>query len=288
MDKIIKEALKEDIGRGDITSRVLIPAAKTIKAVLLAKDDGIFCGLPVARQILSAYRIKGVFSVKDGQRIQKMQELAELTGEARSILTIERTLLNFLQRLSGIATLTSKFVQAVKPYKTGIYDTRKTTPGLRLYEKYAVVCGGGRNHRIGLYDMILVKDNHLKLVVPHSGTGSWELIVDRLKRKTKNIKVEIEAENLAQLREILKAEIADMILLDNMDRPTLKKAIKMIRKVNPKIEIEISGGVTLSNVRRLAALDVDRISVGALTHSAPALDLSLEIKRGDFNAFRKR
>lgn len=271
MDKIIKEALREDIGRGDITSRLLIPAAKTVKAVLLAKGNGVFCGLPVARQILSAYRIKGAFSVKDGQKIHKMQELAELTGKARSILTIERTLLNFLQRLSGIATFTERFVVAIRPYKTKIYDTRKTTPALRKWEKYAVQCGGGSNHRFGLYDMILVKDNHIKIV------DSWQMTVDRLKHKPKNMQVEVEAENLAQVKKILETGVADMILLDNMNIPALKRAIKMIREADPKIEIEISGGVTLSTVWKFAALDVDRISVGALTHSAPALDMSLEI-----------
>lgn len=270
MDKIIKEALKEDIGTGDITSDLLI-TDKNVKAVLLAKADGVFCGQYVASQIFNAYRIKNTFMVKDGQRIRQGQVLARFSGKARNILKTERTLLNFLQRLSGIATLTSEFTQAVKPYKAMILDTRKTTPGLRLLEKYAVACGGGVNHRIGLHDMILVKDNHLKLV------DSWGLIVDRLKKKPKNIKVEIEADTLAQVKEILKAHIADIILLDNMSVPTLKKAIKYIRKTGSKTLIEISGGVALKNVKSYARLGVDRISIGALTHSAKALDISLEI-----------
>lgn len=276
MERIIREALREDIGTGDITSDLLI-ADKKVKAILLAKDNGIFCGQYVARQIFNSYGIKNTFMVMDGQGIRPGKILARFSGQARNILKIERTLLNFLQRLSGIATLTSEFVQAVKPYKTRIYDTRKTTPGLRLLEKYAVVCGGGVNHRIGLHDMILVKDNHLKLVSPSLRTGSWELVVSRLKHKPKNMKVEIEAENLKQVKELLKAGIADIILLDNMNIKTLKQAITMIRKASPPTLIEISGGVTLKNVKSYAQLGVDRISIGALTHSAKALDLSLEM-----------
>ncbi len=273
MDRIIKEALEEDIGTGDITSDLLI-ADKKVKAILLAKDNGLFCGQYVARQIFNAYQLKYSFNIKDGQKIRKGQILAQCSGAAKNILKTERTLLNFLQRLSGIATLTSEFVQAVKPYKTVILDTRKTTPGLRLLEKYAVVCGGGVNHRIGLYDMVLVKDNHIKLV------DSWKLIVDRLKKKPKNIRVEIEAENLLQVKEILTAGVADIILLDNMNIKTLRQAITLIRKTSPKTLIEISGGVTFKNVKSYARLGVDRISVGALTHSAKALDISLEIVSG--------
>lgn len=271
MDRIIKEALAEDIGTGDITSDLLI-ADKKVKAILLAKDNGIFCGQYVARQIFDAYQLKYTLSTKDGQKIRQGQILAQFSGKAKNILKIERILLNFLQRLSGIATLTSEFVQAVKPYKARIYDTRKTTPGLRLLEKYAVACGGGNNHRIGLYDMILVKDNHLKLV------GSWQMAVGRLKHKPKNMKVEIEADTLVQVKEILKAKIADIILLDNMSIKTLQQAITLVRKTSPQTLIEISGGVTLNNIKSYAKLGVDRISSGALTHSAKALDISLEIK----------
>ncbi len=270
MDRIIKEALAEDIGAGDITSNLLIRDQK-VKAVLLAKDHGVFCGRDIARQIFNAHKIKYISIAKDGQKVRRGQVLAKFSGSARNILKIERTLLNFLQRLSGIATLTSEFVQAVKPYEARILDTRKTLPGLRLLEKHAVVCGGGVNHRVGLYDMVLVKDNHLKLV------DSWELIVDRLKKKPKNIKVEIEADTLVQVKEILKAEMADIILLDNMNIVTLKKAIKYIRQASPRTLIEISGGVTLKKVKQYAKLGVDRISVGTLTHSARALDISLEI-----------
>ncbi|MDD5492733.1 MAG: carboxylating nicotinate-nucleotide diphosphorylase [bacterium] len=272
MDKIIKEALKEDIGSGDITSDLLIRDQKA-RAILLAKENGIFCGRDIARQIFKAYRISNTIIAKDGQKIHRGQVLAKFSGSSRNILKIERTLLNFLQRLSGIATLTSEFAQAVKPHKTRILDTRKTTPGLRLLEKYAVACGGGNNHRIGLYDMILVKDNHLKLV------DSWKLIVDRLKKKPKKMKVEIEADTLMQVKEILKARIADIILLDNMSVTILKKTIKYIRQTSPHTLIEISGGVTIKNVKQYAKLGVDRISIGALTHSAPALDISLEIVR---------
>ncbi len=270
MDRIIREALKEDIGRGDITSNLLI-RDQTVKAVLLAKENGIFCGNNIARQIFSAYKIKNTFIARDGQKIHRGQVLAKFSGQAGKILKIERTLLNFLQRLSGIATLTNEFAQAVKPHRTKILDTRKTTPGLRRLEKHAVACGGGTNHRIGLDDMILVKDNHIKIA-----NGIWP-IANGLKKKPKNIKVEIEADTLAQVKEIITARIADIILLDNMSIATLKKAIKYIRQASPRTLIEISGGVTLKNVKQYAKLGVDRISIGALTHSAKALDISLEI-----------
>ncbi len=272
MDKIIKEALKEDIGTGDITSDLLI-ADKNVKAVLLAKDDGVFCGRDVASQIFNTYRIRNTFMVRDGQKIRQGQVLARFSGQARNILKTERTLLNFLQRLSGIATLTGEFTQAVKPYKARIYDTRKTTPGLRLLEKYAVTCGGGVNHRLGLHDMILVKDNHIKIA-----NSIWH-IANGLKKKPKNMLVEIEADNLKQVKEILKAGIGDIILLDNMSIKTLQQAIALIRKTSPQTLIEISGGVTLKNVKSYARLGVDRISIGALTHSVRALDISLEIVR---------
>jgi nicotinate-nucleotide pyrophosphorylase (carboxylating) len=270
MDKIIKEALAEDIGTGDITSNLLI-RDQQVQAVLLAKDNGIFCGKDIARQIFKAYRISSTIMVKDGQKIHRGQVLAKFSGSARNILKTERTLLNFLQRLSGIATLTGEFVRAVKPHRTRILDTRKTTPGLRLLEKYAVACGGGVNHRIGLYDMILVKDNHIKIAngIRHIANG--------LKKKPKKMKVEIEADTLVQVQEIVNARIADIILLDNMSIATLKKAIKYIRQASPRTLIEISGGVTLKKVKQYGKLGVDRISIGALTHSAPALDISLEI-----------
>jgi len=270
MNEIIKRALKEDIGKGDITTKLLIPSRK-VKAILLAKENGIVCGWPVAEIILSSEKIKYQIAIDDGQPARKGQVIGTLQGDARNILKIERVLLNFLQRLSGVATLTSQYVRAVKPNRVRILDTRKTTPGLRLLEKYAVICGGGGNHRLGLDDMILVKDNHLKLV------GRWSLIVSRLKKKPKNMKVEIEADTLAQVKEIVKSEIADIILLDNMNIKTLKQAITLVRKASPKTLIEISGGVNLKNIKQYAALGVDRISIGALTHSAPALDISLEI-----------
>lgn len=271
MDRIIQEALAEDIGRGDITSNLLIRDQKA-KAVLLAKEKGIFCGKDIARQIFKTYRIHNTILAKDGQKIHPGQVLAKFSGSARNILKIERTLLNFLQQLSGIATLTGEFVHAVKPHRTRILDTRKTTPGLRLLEKYAVACGGGNNHRIGLYDMILVKDNHIKIA------NGIRNIANGLKKKPKKMKVEIEADTLAQVQEILKTGMADIILLDNMSMATLKKAITYIRQTSPHTLIEISGRVTLKNIKQYAKLGVDRISIGALTHSAPALDISLEIE----------
>ncbi|MCQ9208318.1 MAG: carboxylating nicotinate-nucleotide diphosphorylase [Omnitrophica bacterium] len=265
---IIKLALEEDIGRGDITTKLIIPDRKRIKAVILAKENGVVCGLDVARLVFQAVdkRTRFKFKSSDGKKVKKSQVLARLEGRAASILKAERVALNFLGRLSGIATLTDKFVQKVKPNPVQIMDTRKTTPGLRMLEKYAVRCGGGTNHRMGLWDQVLVKDNHLSSL-------KLKAIVDKIRKKVRGKKIEIEVKNMRQFKQAL-AAAPDIIMLDNFTLKNIKKAVKL-RNESRKVKLEVSGGVNLSNVRKIAATGVERISVGKLTHSAKALDLAL-------------
>ena len=283
---IVKMALGEDVGKGDITTNLIIPKGRKVEALIRAKEEGIIAGLPVAElvfkivqspksKVQSQFKVK----VKEGAKVKKGQVIAEVSGDARSILTAERTALNFLQRLSGIATLTNRFVEKVKPYKVKIFDTRKTTPGLRYLEKYAVRCGGGYNHRMGLYDQVLIKDNHFRLHAAGYRSQDW---VKKI-RKTipKRMKIEVEAKNLREVREALKAGV-DIIMLDNMGLETIRKAVRLIRVKGQGLRVKVplmeaSGGITLENVRKVAKTGVDRISIGALTHSAKALDISLNI-----------
>ncbi|PKM92538.1 MAG: nicotinate-nucleotide diphosphorylase (carboxylating) [Elusimicrobia bacterium HGW-Elusimicrobia-4] len=263
---IIKLALKEDAPKGDITTNALIPKNKIILARFVAKAPGIICGLDVAKAVFQQLDKKIIFTKfnKDGQKVKSGQVIAKVTGKARAILTGERTALNFLQHLSGIATTTKMFVvQADNNSK--IYDTRKTTPLLRDLEKYAVRCGGGYNHRLNLSDMVLIKDNHLKAI---------KNVKLKIKNLLKNKMIEIEAASFTQVKEFLKLN-SDIIMLDNMDFELMKKCIKYIRK-HSKCEIEVSGNVNLMTVKKIASLKPDRISVGKITHSAPALDISLE------------
>lgn len=264
---LIKLALEEDIGPGDITANATIPKSLEAKAFILAKEEGLICGLEVARAVFKTVDSKIIFKklVEDGEKVRAGKKIAEISGKAGKILTAERTALNFLQRLSGIATLTAKFVKRVKPYKSKILDTRKTTPGLRILEKYAVRVGGGKNHRFGLWDGILIKGNHIDLV------GLREAVK---KAKKPGKKVEVEARNLKEVKEALEAG-ADIIMLENMDLKTIKEGVKLIGK---KALIEASGGVNLDNVREIAKTGVDWISIGRLTHSVKSLDMSLRIK----------
>jgi nicotinate-nucleotide pyrophosphorylase (carboxylating) len=267
---LVNLALTEDLGRGDITTRALFPKAVPAEAVITAKQAGVVAGLPVARAVFQQVdrRLKFRALVKEGERIKSGTVLAAIRGDGRSILAGERVALNFLQRLSGIATLTAQFVDAVKSARVAILDTRKTTPGLRLLEKYAVRIGGGRNHRFGLYDAILIKDNHLAL------HGSLADAVRRARsRAPRRRGVEVEAATLAEVEAAVRAG-ADAILLDNMSLDQLRKAVRL---AGGRVFLEASGGVTLANVRDVASTGVDAISIGALTHSAPALDLSLEL-----------
>ena len=277
VEEIIELARRED--RADLTSRLLFGSKDRIKAVIVVKEAGTICGAEFAAMTFRKYdpscRIR-IFK-KDGARVRKGDKVIRVEGRAIALLSAERKAVNFLQHLSGVATLTSKFVRAVRGTKSKIYDTRKTIPGIRLLQKYAVLCGGGRNHRMDLSEMAMVKDNHLKAV---EGRGSR---VESLKSKLpKGTLLEIEAKTMKDIKLGLRVR-ADIVMLDNMPVRKLKKAIRFIRlyprpsTLDPRPVIEVSGGVSLKDVRKIADLGVERISVGALTHSAPALNLSMEV-----------
>jgi len=266
--QLIRAALAEDIGTDDATSRLTVPEDRIARARLVARREGILAGVDVCRQVFLILDRSVSFTpkLKDGARFRKDQVLVEVRGRARSILAAERTALNFIQRLSGIASATRIFVDAVRGTKAVILDTRKTTPGWRVLEKYAVRCGGGTNHRTGLYDMILIKDNHI------AAAGSITAAIDRCRSNC--LPVEVETQTLADVKEALAAG-AKRILLDNMTVAEMKKAVALARG---KAKLEASGGVTLKNVRRVAHTGVDYISVGAITHSAPAADIALDFE----------
>ena len=289
--QVIKDALKEDIGSSDITSRLLIPKGKKIKAVLLLKEKGVVAGLPVAREVFKTAKNALVFKARcaDGFRQHAGKILATVEGDCRAILKAERTALNLLSHLCGIATLTRAYVEKVKPYKVKILDTRKTIPGLRQLQKYAVRIGGGYNHRMGLYDGILIKDNHIaaSCVPPlkrwragvRRASCVRELIEIAKGKKPENMKIEIEVKDLREFKEALDAE-PDIIMLDNMKIDDIKKAVAIRRNTQYALRttlLEVSGGVTLDNVRDIAKTGVDSISIGSLTHSVKAIDISLEV-----------
>ena len=267
---LIDQSLREDLGEnGDLTTRFFVPLKAKISGGVILKADGVICGTEIARQVFQkidhASRVKII--IPDGRFAKAGQKILEVRG-SRKILTAERTALNFLQHLSGIATLTRRFVAEVRGTRAQIYDTRKTLPGWRILEKYAVQCGGGENHRIGLYDMVLLKDNHWEF-------GSLKEGMVRFRARYPKIPIEIEADRISRVQAALILK-PDMILLDNMNPAQIKEATALIRASSKKIQIEISGGVNLQNVRSLARLGPDRISIGRITHSAPALDMSLE------------
>jgi len=268
--RIARAALAEDLGKGDATSRALVTAGTRGRAHIVAQEPGVIAGLAVAAAVFRAAdrRVRFRPLVRAGARVTAFTKVALVEGPLRGILAGERVALNFLQRLSGIATLTRAFAALGRPHRVAILDTRKTTPLLRALEKAAVRAGGGRNHRMGLWDAVLIKDNHVAAV------GSVGKAV-RLARKRSRLPVEVECQSLDQVREAIGAR-PDTIMLDNLPVPAMRRAIRMIRK-HKGIAIELSGGVTLANVGRLAALKPDFISIGALTHSAPALDLSLDL-----------
>jgi len=271
LESIITRALQEDLGEaGDITTNSVLSEPVQGRGYLISKGEGVLAGIKVAERVFLALDKNLNFQAffEDGLKVTPGERLALVEGSLQSILTAERTALNFLQRLSGIATLTAKFVEKVKPYPVKIFDTRKTTPGLRLLEKYAVRMGGGFNHRLGLYDAILIKDNHIKAI------GGISQAIKNAQLKYPDARIEIEIQNLEQLKEALNVG-ADIIMLDNLELPEIKEAVNL---VNHRSVIEVSGGVTLDNVAEIARTGVDLISVGALTHSAPALDISLEIE----------
>lgn len=264
----IHRALEEDIGAGDVTTDSIVPADAGMRGEIIAKQNGIIAGLDVAEACFSLVdqRVTFAAQVGEGERVQGRQLLAKLEGPARALLTAERTALNFLGRMSGIATLTRQFVDAVAGTKAIILDTRKTAPGLRAADKLAVLRGGGQNHRIGLYDMILIKDNHIDFA------GGIDEAVRRAKAQANGIKIEVEARSVQDVNRALTLGV-ERILLDNMSNPVMKEAVQL---TNGRAKLEASGNVTLETVRAIAETGVDYISSGALTHSAKVFDVSMK------------
>ena len=270
LDSLIRKALEEDLGSGDLTTNATIDPDLKGRASLLARETLVLAGLPVFIKVFRMLSVEIISEdyFEDGQVVQEGEKICQITGPANAILKGERTALNFLQRMSGIATLTKTYVDKVGLQKVRLVDTRKTAPGLRLFDKYAVRLGGGFNHRIGLYDGVLIKDNHI------SAAGSITNAVDLAKRKVPHtIKVEVEVEDLEALEEAIQAG-ADVVLLDNMSPHRLKEAVRLS---NGRVPLEASGGINLKNIEQIAKTGVDIISVGALTHSAKAVDISLEM-----------
>jgi nicotinate-nucleotide pyrophosphorylase len=270
----VEIALREDVGTADITTQLVVPENACAQARIVPREKAVIAGTGPAVETFRRVdpELKISVAVKDGTAVLGGEVILDVQGSTRSILTAERVALNFLQHLSGIATLTRAFVEAVGKNRAKIMDTRKTTPGLRALEKAAVVAGGGVNHRFGLFDMVLVKDNHL---LTQSGFAQLSNAIRAAKQRDPSIRVEVEAENLEQVRGLIQIEGIDVILLDNMETAEMREAIALGRRT--KIKFEASGGVNLRTVRRIAATGVDFISVGALTHSAPAVNLSLEL-----------
>jgi nicotinate-nucleotide pyrophosphorylase (carboxylating) len=272
IDEAVHRALDEDLGRaGDITSLATIPERNRARAILVARQAGVIAGLPLAlatfQKLSSDIEVRA--PVRDGAKVEAGQHVLTMSGPARAILTAERTALNFAGRLSGIATLTADYVSRTEGTKTRICCTRKTTPGLRALEKYAVRCGGGFNHRFGLDDAILIKDNHIAVA------GGIRPVLERARSHAGHlVKIEIEVDTLAQLHEVLETGLGDAVLLDNMDIGTLRAAVKLAAG---RVALEASGGVTLDAIAEIAATGVDYISSGALTHSAPNFDCALDI-----------
>jgi len=275
MHLVVQQALEEDVGTGDVTTQVTVPDGVIAEGIILAKETGVVAGIPVAMATFQTISKEVQFQphLKDGQRINKGAAVARIWGPAKDILTAERVALNFLQRLSGIATQTARYVQAVAGTGAKILDTRKTTPGLRFLEKYAVRMGGGHNHRMGLHDMVLIKDNHIR------AGGSIAQAVQRVRAQGIGLPMEVEASDLEQVNQAIQAGV-DRIMLDNMNLAQLQEAVALVhsqKERDQKPELEASGKIDLARVRQVAMTGVDLISVGALTHSAPALDMSLTI-----------
>jgi nicotinate-nucleotide pyrophosphorylase (carboxylating) len=277
VNPLIKLALKEDIGKGDITTGYTVPEEAQGLALILNKQEGVLAGIDICRQVFLMVDkdLQITTPLPDGTWLEYGQVVLTIQGRTKSILTAERTALNFLQHLSGVATATHHLVKAVEGTRAKILDTRKTTPGLRYLEKYAVACGGGQNHRMGLYDMVLIKDNHIE------AAGGPAAAIEMVRQKNKKVKIEIEVQSLAQLEEAAGLE-PDVIMLDNMKPEMMAEACRMVFSLpardKGKLKLEASGNVSLETVRQIAECGVDYVSVGAITHSAPALDFSLGLK----------
>jgi nicotinate-nucleotide pyrophosphorylase (carboxylating) len=270
--QLIEAALVEDVGSGDVTSLYFVPESTQACARIVAREPGIVAGVEVAAAVFKAVdnSLNVTIERPDGTAFVKGDSLMRIEGSARSLLTAERTALNFLQRLCAIASQTRKYVEAVQPNPVKILDTRKTTPGWRWLEKHAVKCGGGTNHRIGLYDMVMVKDNHL---LADDKLDDLQAAIYRVKTDKPGIRVELEADTLEQVASFLSLRGVDVILLDNMPCEVLRKAVGMVQG---RVMLEASGGITMDTIRDVAATGVNAISIGALTHTVRALDLSLE------------
>ncbi|QTN30890.1 carboxylating nicotinate-nucleotide diphosphorylase [Akkermansiaceae bacterium] len=276
---LIMMALEEDIGEGDVTAGYFVPENKVARAFVTVRKGGVVSGVGLAAEVFQEVdpNLRVQVLVEDGSRVGTGAMLMRVEGKARSILTAERTALNFLQRLSGVATLTSRYVDLVKHTRAQILDTRKTTPGYRALEKKAVLDGGGTNHRMGLYDRAMVKDNHL---AAEGGLEALQQAIRLVKMEKPHVQVELEADRLEQVADFLKLDGVDYILLDNMSLEELREAVGM-RAENHRVWLEASGGVNLDTVVEIAETGVDFISVGALTHSAPALDIGLDFVAGE-------
>lgn len=279
LDALIDMAHREDVGPGDLTGIACIEPTRQAESVLRSREAGRLAGAKLLPIIAARYdeKLQVDLRIADGSPLQSGDEVAVITGPLRSILAAERVMLNFLCHLSGIASLTARYVQAVQGTDTQIYDTRKTIPGLRRLAKYAVRCGGGCCHRIGLHDAVLIKDNHIAHVDPAGLADYLRQVIDRARQhQPRPMFVEIEVDDVHQLREVLECDV-DIILLDNFTPSQLAEAVDIRDQVNLRAQLEASGGVNLHTVAAIAKSGVDRISVGALTHSAPALDLGLDI-----------
>ena len=277
---LVEAALAEDVGSGDITTEPLF-TEEALCGRFVSREDGVLCGIDLVGEVVARHAPHALLvkTLADGDPLTGGVVIAGLSGPARQILPLERLLLNFMQRLCGIATTAKRYVDAVKGTAARIYDTRKTTPGWRKLEKYAVRTGGACNHREGLFDAVLVKDNHIAIARRVGLTLAQ--VVDRIRTTVgKDIFLEVEVDTLADLAEVAQLDV-DAVLLDNMDVATLKEAVAMVRSAGRGIEVEASGGITLSNVAEIARTGVDRISIGALTHSPQSLDISFECQCDD-------
>jgi len=285
-DSLLHQALTEDAVYEDVTTRALVSEDISAKAVLKAREEGVIAGLPVVGRLCENFfeKLTIRFLVDDGAEVGADSHIAIIEGSARELLSAERTALNFLQRLSGVATLTRKFVSSVAGTGVDIVDTRKTTPGWRALEKYAVVCGGGVNHRLSLKDQAMIKENHLRLIAACkkvSGTEALRCGISSVREVDPDVTLTVEVENIPQLRVALARE-PDVILIDNMSHENIRQALECIQKVCSggikRPLVEVSGGVELGTVRSYALPGVDRISIGAITHSAPALDIAMDLQ----------
>ncbi len=286
---LIQLAKREDNGNDDVTSRLLVPEDKIGVGTLMQKETGIACGLPIVEMVCRAYDERLRVEQIPGFHMELIEgrfsdarttPLLRIRGPMRSLLAAERVILNFLQHMGGVATQTQRFVRRVAGTQAKIYDTRKTIPGLRMLDKYAVRCGGGMNHRIGLFDGLLVKDNHLAAVPLRELSNFLSQTIARSRSENPARFVEVEVDNIEQLREVLKVDGMNAILLDNMDCPTMEQAVSLRNASARKgsVDLEASGGVTLETVRQIALTGIERIAVGALTHSAIALDIGLDVE----------